>query len=343
MRVKGLLVLLAVLVVLAGVFVAERMEEHPGAPFHAQLVSLDPATVARIEIEGPKGRTVLERRPDGWRVTAPVDYPADQSLVTSTLSLLTNLSSNALISTNPKRAAVFEVDPDHAVKVSLYAADEADPRVRLMVGKLTPGFTNTYVALAGSPEVHQVAGALRFQLERDGTAWRDKTVLSFDPARVVRVALKGKDAVAVVRGEEGWNWAPDAPAPATGDVDGAAVERLVKQLSVLKAHGFDDHPPEPPAEPLLTVTLSREDGANPIDLVVEAEDSGRYRVVAEANPQRFLIPKGILADFVEDPRQALVKKAAPPEPVPAAPASAPADATPEPVPAPAPAPKPKAP
>ena len=177
-----LLILLGVLAVLVGVLVAERMGEQEGQPFHSQLVSLDPAQVSRIEIDSPKGKTVLEKRPDGWRLTAPVDYPADPLLVNAALSLLTNLTSNALISSNPAKASVFEVDDAHAAKVSLFYDDEADPRARLMVGKLTPSFTSTYVSVAGSHEVHQVAGALRFQLERDATAWRDKTVLDFDPA-----------------------------------------------------------------------------------------------------------------------------------------------------------------
>jgi len=309
MRIKGLVILLVVLGGLLGLFFAERMGEHAGEPYFRQLVSLDPEMVTRVRIEGPKGVIVLERRPDGWRLTDPVDYPADRALVEGTVSLFATLSSNGLISSNPDKAELFEVDDAHAVKVALFYADEADPRVRVRVGKLAPDFSSTYVQVDGSPEVNEVSGALRFQVERDSTAWRDKTVLAFDPAAVTEVTLKGAAATAHLRrGEDGWAWAGE-PAPA-GAVAGDTVDRLVKQLSALRAHSFDDNPPEPPAEPLLAVTLAREGDANPIDLVVESESEGLYRVVAEANPQRFLVPKGVLADLVPDPVKALTAPAA---------------------------------
>lgn len=301
MKVRGLLVLLAVLIVLATLFVAERMGEQAGEPYSQALTSLDADQVARIEIDGPKGRTVLERGSEGWRLTEPVDYPADDALLSGTLSMLTGLTSSGVMSSNPDKAALFQVDAAQGVRVALYYADDMEPRLRLVVGKLSPGFSSTYVTVDGGPEVHDVPGALRFQLERDATAWRDKTVLAFDPTRITRVALRGAATAVVARTGDGWTWVDgDGPAPA-GAVSTEAVERLIKQLSVLRANDFVDDPPPPPAEPLLSITLAGAEGTNPVDLVVEAEQEGRYRVVAEADPQRFLVSKGLLAAFVTDP------------------------------------------
>jgi hypothetical protein len=342
-RLRWLVVLLLVLAGLGGLFFAERMNEQQATPHPVALVHLDPDKVTRVVIEGSKGRTVLEKGPDQWRLTEPVDYPAEPELVKSTLSLLAGLMSDGVISTNPAKADLFEVDDAHGLKVALYdSAEAADPRVRLVVGKLAPGFTHTYVKVGDGPEVHQVPGALRFQLERDATQWRDKTVLAFDPATIDGVTLGGKATVTVKRAGDAWAWDPatagksgPAAAPAT-----EAVERLIKDLSVLRAQGFEDTPPEAPAKPLLTVTLARKDGTSPIDLVVEAEEGTRYRVVAEANPQRFLVPTGPLEPYVKDPAAALAPppEAAAPEPG-AAPAPAPASTSaPAPPPAAAPAP-----
>jgi hypothetical protein len=320
--VRGLLILVAVLVVLAGLFVAERMGEQAGEPYSQALTSLDTAEVARIEIAGPEGRTVLERRPEGWRLTEPVDYPADPDLVSATLSALTGLTSRGVISSNPDKAAVFEVDEQHGIRVALYYADDTEPRARIVVGKLSPGFSGTYVMVDGGPEVHDVPGALRFQLERDATAWRDKTVLAFDPAAITRVALRGATTAVVARSGDGWRWADGEDATSRGAVSTEAVERLVKQLSALRASGFVDEPPPPPDEPLLAVTLTGAREGNPVDLVVEAEQEGRYRMVAEANPQRFLVLKGVLEPFVTDPVAAVTAPdATPAPPAPAAPPS----------------------
>ena len=316
MRARRLLVLLGVLAVLGALFVAGRMAQQPGEPYHRALVNINTDQVARIVVEGPKGRTELERGPDGWRLTEPVDYPAEQDLVGGTLGFLSGLTSNAVISTNPDKAELFEVDDAHGVKVSLYFAGEADPKVRLVVGKLAPGFSNTYVRVDGEPEVHQVAGALRFQLERDPTQWRDKNVLAFEPAAIGRVLLVGGGRAAVRRTDSGWAW--DGPNPPAGAPSTEAVERLVKHLSALRALGFVDEPPEPPEAPLMTITLGRAGDESPIDLVVEAGDGARYRVVAEADPQRFLVARGLLEPYVTDSEAALRgdggADAAPPEP-----------------------------
>lgn len=303
MRGRGLLILLAILVVLGGMFMFARVSEQPGEPYHQALVNINTDQVARIVIDGPKGHTELEKGPDGWRLTDPVDYPADQDLVSATLGFLSGLTSNGIISSNPEKAGLFEVDDEKGVKVSLYFAGEADPQVRIVVGKLAPGFSNTYVRVGDAPEVHQVAGALRFQLERDATAWRDKQILSFDPAAVVRVHLAGEADVAARRTDDGWAW--DGPTPPDGTPSTDAVERLVRYLSSLRALDFVDQPPEAPPAPLLTVTLARDGDASPIDFVVEAEEDTRYRVVAEADPQRYLVAKGLLEPYVTDPVAAL--------------------------------------
>lgn len=312
MRVRWLVILLLVLAGLAGLFFAERMNEHPGAPYTRPLVRLDPTQVTRVVIEAPKGRTVLEKGPEQWRLTEPVDYPAEPELVQSTVNLLSALSTDGVISTNPDKAALFELDDAHAVKVALYDGEDADPKLRLTVGKLAPGFTHTYVQVGDGPEVHEVPGALRFQLEREPTQWRDKTVLAFDPATIEGVTLAGTRTVTVKREGDGWTW--DPAAAGTGTPATEAVERLIKELSVLRAQDFEDKPPEAPATPLLTVTLARHGDASPIDLVIEAEEGTRYRVVAEANPQRFLVPEGPLAPYVKDPAAALAPPAETPAP-----------------------------
>lgn len=329
MRGRWLALLVGLLAVLAALFMMGRMAQQPGEPYSRPLVTLNMDQVGRIVIEGPKGRTVLEKGPDGWRLTAPVDYPAEPELMDATLGFLSGMTSNGVISTNPDKAALFQVDDAKGLHVSLYFADEADPRLRLTVGKLAPGFSHTYVKVDDQPEVHEVAGALRFQLERDATGWRDKRVLTFDPAAIDRVTLAGGRSVAVRRDGEGWAWdvGPEGGEMPAGAPATEAVERLVRHLSALRAQDFVDEPPAAPEKPLMSITLGRGADRSPIDLVIEAEVGPRYRVVAEADPQRYLLPKGLLAPYVTDPVATLRgdSEAA----APTAPEAPPRDATPD--------------
>ena len=76
-------------------------------------------------------------------------------------------------------------------------------------------------------------------------------------------------------------------------------------LSRLQAADFVDEPVTNEGPPLLSISMREPDGQAATDLVVEAEQDGRYRVVVDANPQRFLISKTRLERLIADPATAL--------------------------------------
>ncbi|MFQ5507864.1 MAG: DUF4340 domain-containing protein [Leptospirillia bacterium] len=307
MKLKTLVILLVFVLLLAGLFFAGRIDqENAGGTASGQLLALDPERIARVVLESASGRTVLVRKDGEWMLTEPISYPADSALVASTIGALVELVSDGVISSNPERASVFEVDASRGLSVSVFEDTESgQPLARLTLGKLSPDFGHTYVTLGDRPEVHQVRGTLRFRFERDAGGWRDKTVLAFDAAEIHRIDLAAEGMLSVEREADGasWRWAVDHPTPASA-LDPEKVGQLVRFLATLKAHDFVDEVPDASAEPLLIVTLHRGAG-NPIDLTVEDDVDGRYRVVVDADPQRYLVHPGPLAELAADPVSAL--------------------------------------
>lgn len=306
-----LAILLVALVLLGGLFVAERLGEHSGPPGTSELVALDADRITRVEIVRPEGPVTLEKGSDGWHLTAPIDAPADQALAEGAVRTMAHLVSNGVISRNPDKADTFEVDPAHGIRVSLFYADDASPKASVVVGKLAPGFTHTYATLADSPEVHRVVGPLRYQLQRTPGQWRDRAILRLDPAQVTRVAFVGAKSLTLEKGPDGWT-----PEGGGDPVPDTVVRRTLDLLAGLKAQSFVDTPVDAVANPLLTVSFWSDGEESPVDLVVETTDGDGYRVVSEANPQRYLVFASQIKELIADPARALAmpEGAAPPAP-----------------------------
>lgn len=311
MRARGLLILGGVLVVLLAVFVAKQISMQSGTPQRESLLSVDPEHVTKLKITAAGEVTALERRDGRWHLTVPVDYPADERLVESTLKAATTLKGKGLATSSPDKAEQFEVDPAHGVRVALYLTSDGKPAAQYTVGKLAPGFADTFVMIGDGPEVYQVEGALRYQLVRTATAWRDKTVLNFDPSAVERVVFAGPATAAVERDGEGWHWAKTGTGGAPeGDLSAGAVNGLLTYLGALTAHDFVDTPPERKGSPPLTISLEGP-WEEPLELVVEEDRNTLYRVSVSTGGQQYLLPKDRLEKWVTDPLTALTATAEP--------------------------------
>ncbi len=303
---RSLVILLVVLAVLGGLFVSQQAADRPDPVGARSLVSVDAATVNRLEITQNGDTIVMERTDTGWRLTQPIVAPANSGMVDGVLGLLASLESDGVVSSNPDKAGLFQVGTEHGIGVALYRKDDGSPVARFTVGKLAQGFTHTYMTFEGSPDVHLVKGSIRFQLQKQVAAWRDRSILKFDPDGVSRLVFSGSQVLDLSRTENGWK-----PADTDTLVPEDVVRPILSYLSTLTALSFEDAPEELTGEPLLTISIWRDGQANPTDLVVEATAPIGYRVVTDADPQRYLIAKDKMKELVADPAAALGMGGAP--------------------------------
>jgi len=137
-------------------------------------------------------------------------------------------------------------------------------------------------------------------VQKDVASWRDRSVLRFDPASVSRLVISGSKGVALTRTDDGW-----ALADGHGVVPNEVLTPILGYLSKLRAVTFDDAPTDLTGDPLLTISIWRKGEDNPIDLVVEMSEAAGYRVVTDANPQRYVVVGDRLKELVDDPQAAL--------------------------------------
>jgi len=248
------------------------------------LPMVAPAAVSRIEIaRATKEKVILNRDEDGiWMMTAPFEAPADEPGLNRLLSLFEDgVTMDARL--DDGNLETYGLDFQNGVVVELFTGAGV-PMVSFVVGMDTRG-GSSFVRLKDEEVVYRARVGGRYQYDRDGEDWRERMVVSEDPADVVEVAIQ--------QGDEGWRFQSVDPTMTDGgpgvgwslveepdfDLDDRTVDALVKQLTTLRAGrilpddydgGFD--------EPAATARLTFSDGEQ-LTLAVGARSTERASYV----------------------------------------------------------------
>ncbi len=226
--------------------------------------------VLRLAGKGPEVR--LERTGDGWRVTAPVEAPADRVAADALLDAALGLRRRQRVAEPDAGLATFGLSPPR-MRLTLELAGGGTRE--LEVGDENPFDGSLFVRAGGGPAVSVGPGA-KYSLEKELLDLREKDVFPVQEKDLTRLELKGpKLEAALVREGGAWRLA----APIAEQADDAAVGRLVSALRALRATRFDDAPgPEArygldhprwtvtargPGETVRTLELGEAPGAGP--------------------------------------------------------------------------------
>jgi hypothetical protein len=198
-----------------------------------RMLDFDPASVRRVVASWPEGRVELERGDEAWRLTFPVDGPADGDSVEDLLSDLSFLRAKGFEDEPADDAATGLDAPAFAVELELEAAEGAEPRrLTFAVSGLTDG--DDRLVRAGEPSLYRIADERLEDFPRDVVAYRFKRLADYASEAAARVelgfsGLEGESlAVTARRGEGGWESSTE-PVPAE------KLARLVDELSRLEA------------------------------------------------------------------------------------------------------------
>jgi hypothetical protein len=232
MRIRAALVI--VLVVLAAVFVLLRFgfdRRHKVEPlfpdFHA-------GSAARIVIEGRDTTAVLEKADDTWIVTSEDSFPAEAEAVQNLLDHITSFSRKDIISTNPQKRSIYQVDTT-GIAVSIQDA-QGDTLVRFIVGKVGPDYQSTYVRDAASNEVVLASGYLPPAFDRGKRSWQDKTVYSIDPEMISEIGVNRPEGSLALARDASGQWYLSQPESTGCNQD--RVTRMVRTVAYLRCDDF---------------------------------------------------------------------------------------------------------
>ncbi|HUI10019.1 MAG TPA: DUF4340 domain-containing protein [Bacteroidota bacterium] len=266
---------LAALVVVAYLVMQRPGESSTPESSGKMLVDFDSAAVDRIDVRGPAGATVLERQGGEWMVTSPVHYRADDATVGSTLSAGKHIELTGLVSSNPDKRGLFQLDSTGTV-VSIY--EHGSAKAVFWIGKPSTSYTETYVRRDGSDNVYLATGMFASTFARRTSEWRDKTIFRTDQDAIGQVTLRfGDTTVVLARQDSVWKVGDEI---AKND----AVKNFTGALANLQADDFTDT-----AMAVMPPLIVQIEVAGTQLRFYQAKGADRYIVQTSGSPQLFQI------------------------------------------------------
>lgn len=283
-----------------------RQDRQPDAGENIPSIEVVEDSITTLEITRSKDERVVLSRVDGqWRVTSPLEAPADQSNVESALSRLADLEIPRVVASQPQNYARLQVDDANAVHVVAKSGDET--LADLKVGKYANGLT--MVRVGDREEVFGASGSLRYAFDRELKAWRNRKVVNVESADVQSIRVSSKNGTfELERGEEGWQ-AMKSPKDLE-ELDPQKVDSLVSMLARLTASDFAPEDLSPAraglTEPAAEITIHVKDQPQPIVLELgDATDDGSEHYLRRRNDPIIYVISKYMADRLRPDAAAL--------------------------------------
>jgi hypothetical protein len=235
---KRLAILGAVFAVLLGLWGLQRWQQGKVIESKPALtVSIDPDKVTKVHIKKTDSDVELVKAGGDWKLTKPVQAPADGGAVTSMLAAVKELKLEDVISTRKEKFATYQVDST-GTQVEIWQGDKQ--MLSAVVGKSSSDWTHTFVRRAGEDAVYRAEGVLSYNFNRRPDDWRDKAILKFEEPAIKRVVLeypKEKLQVAVAH-MDSTHWGYTAAGGKPEAADSLTAARLVSNAAKLSTATF---------------------------------------------------------------------------------------------------------
>jgi hypothetical protein len=244
------------------------------------LTRIEPRTVRRVVVDGPRGTIVFE----------PRDVAADSARVTTLLANLRALRRSSEAGTIEGADATYGFAPP-AATVRLYGDDPNAPIAALEIGGVVTGFRDQRYVRALGPKprgIEVIDSRMVAQTLLPPIDWREKNVFDMPTFYVDAIAVDGPGrALRVKRDDDGHHWAIEQPVSAPADDEKA--EGLAAELASLRVAEGDkgfvqdnatDFRPYGLDPPVMTITLKDRRSSFPpqtVDVGKPADDDPDFR------------------------------------------------------------------
>ena len=194
----------------------------------------EPADLTAIVLAGKNGPIRLEKHGEEWALKQPIAVAADKEAVEGVVSTLEMARIERRLGPSGD-LKTYALDPPVG-SVGIETKNGAPQTLAL--GDQAPLGGSWYALVDGKDgkEVAVVGAAAGELAGKDLLSLRDKSLLAFDPWKVIGLTLeRGRDTVTLQKPEAGWKLEQPIEAPA----DGPAVTDLLSALERVRATKFE--------------------------------------------------------------------------------------------------------
>jgi hypothetical protein len=240
MTLRRLIPYVVVFLILAGAYGGLRWRQEQQAARDEQakkVFHLQEGDISDLTLVRGKDELRLVKKDQVWRLTAPLDTKADQTVVDSMLTTLARLRMERDLGVE-KDLKPFGLDkPGLVVKFTT----QGQPH-QLIIGAKTPGNQNYYALRDHDPQLLTISMGSKDSLDRQLLALRDKILLPFIMGEVKGLKVKSPKTAAALSmtGPQTWGWAGRPDFRVRGD----RVEKLLRDLHIARAKNFLEPPPK---------------------------------------------------------------------------------------------------
>ena len=268
----------------------ERQSDHP-----RPIPTLNPVEITTLDVTKGGVTTTLKNEGGIYKVTAPIDYPADQTTAKSAFESLGKMDVTDLVTQQEAKQAEFEVDDKSGVR--LVAKHDGKVLADLIVGKSVGA--GTMVRPSGTNDVWRANGITKFAFDKGPTDWRDKSITTFQSTEVEKLDVASKDGAKISLKKTGTKegsedkWDVVSSSVKIEKLDNSVPNGIVSAMANWKANDFADGATPAAAgldAPALTVTVGLKGGKSVSGLIGNKKGEDTYVKKADA-PQIFLVKK----------------------------------------------------
>ena len=202
------------------------------------LVRIDPNILDRITIDAPeKGKTVLARKDENWKIASRNNQPANSGEVNRLLSLLQVEQVTKFVEDVASDLPKYGLDkPQLQLTFSSFASENTPettagehPFASIAFGKVEG--ENVYARLGDEPFIVAVRRSLLDSIFTDPLQWQELAIFRFKPDEVHKFTVVIDRESALIRNEnKEWTWVKGSE-----PINQVNVQSLLNTLTVLRA------------------------------------------------------------------------------------------------------------
>ena len=240
--------------------------------------------------------TVIKKEGDAFKIVKPIAYAADKDSAKLAFEAMSKMEFGHVVSDQKSDQGEFGVGAD-GLRVVLKKGEQNVADLR--VGKTTN--QTTMVRVEGKDEVWGATGLSQYQVDKNTTDWRDKSITAFDEKDAEKLHITAKNGSKILLGKPALRDAGPAPewqvvesSVKVEPFDKTVAGGVVSQLATWKANDFADNakPEETGLDsPELTVTVSLRNGKQFAVLIGKKKGDDDFYVKRADSPQVFLVKK----------------------------------------------------
>ena len=299
---------LAILVVLLIAYLLMNQSEKRSLSVKetSNWLGVDSGLVNKIGVRRLGTAVDFEKAGEGWKVIdRGKSYPTEKGTVEQLANLAHALSVGEIISSNPEKQMLFQVDTISGSTVTFYR--DGNPLATMIVGKMGADYQTTYVRKPDSKDVYWAKGNFARLLNRPASGYRDKTLITVDTTQIAAMNFKSKDVdYRIGRQDSLWR-----VVPAKGDAfnpNPGKVSNVLRQLAMMRwnnavAEGDTARPNF--MQPTVQIEITMTDGsARVLKFVTQnGGDQKSYFVQSPAGDETYIVYDYVVNNLVKKPEE----------------------------------------